>query len=43
MVARSITFFDDADTDEMPRLLEHDISWKDVKDKILEETKKLYA
>ena len=42
MVARSLTFFDDADTDEPPRLLASDISWSDVKKKILEETKKLY-
>lgn len=43
MVARSMTFFDDADTDEPPRLLTSNVSWDEIKKKILEETKKLYA
>jgi predicted nucleotidyltransferase component of viral defense system len=43
MVARSLTYFDDADTDELPRLLTSDVSWPDVKRKLLEETKELYT
>ncbi|HCW06047.1 MAG TPA: hypothetical protein DGG95_01635, partial [Cytophagales bacterium] len=41
MVARSLTFFDDADMDEPPRLF-NDVLWSDVKKNILEETRKLY-
>jgi hypothetical protein len=42
MVARSLTFFDDADADEPPRLLNTDISWQVVKKTILDEVRKLY-
>lgn len=42
MVARSLTFFDDADTDETPRLINADISWKEIKAAILREVRKIY-
>ena len=42
MVARSLVFFDDADTDEPPILLHSDITWNDVKKSILEVVRKGY-
>lgn len=42
MVARSLTFFDDADTDETPRLLDQDISWEFIKNTILGKVRELY-
>lgn len=42
MVARSLTFFDDADSDEPPRLLNSNIYWQDVKIKIMNEVKMRY-
>jgi hypothetical protein len=43
MVARSITFFDDADTDESPNLLDQAVSWDEVKKSMLDQTRKLYT
>jgi predicted nucleotidyltransferase component of viral defense system len=42
MVARSLTFFEDAETDEPPLLLNQEVLWDEVKKKILEEVKKVY-
>lgn len=42
MVARSLTFFDDANTDEQPKILSSGISWEQIKKTILMEVKKLY-
>ncbi len=42
MVARSLTFFDDANTDEQPKTLLSGISWEQIKKTILMEVKKLY-
>lgn len=40
MVLRSLSYFDDAEEDVMPRMLV-DVSWKKVKEKIISELKKL--
>jgi predicted nucleotidyltransferase component of viral defense system len=42
MVARSLTFFEDADTDENPKLLSTDTAWEEVKKTILFEVRKFY-
>ncbi len=42
MVARSLVFFDDADTDEPPILLQSHITWNEVKNHILEVVRKGY-
>lgn len=42
MVAGSLEFFDDVDIDESPRMLNHNISWQEIKQTIQEEVKKLY-
>lgn len=42
MVARSLTFFEDANTDEQPNVLLSGVSWEEVKATILNEVKKLY-
>ena len=42
MVARSLTFFEDADFDEDPRLLSEKINWNEVKKIILQEVKKIF-
>ena len=42
MIARSLTFFDDADTDEGPRMLSNTISWEEIKQVMLNEVRKLY-
>ena len=42
MVARSLTFFDDAETDEAPKMLDENFSWKNAKDLIRREIRKLY-
>jgi predicted nucleotidyltransferase component of viral defense system len=42
MVARSLTYFDDADLDEAPRLLAQSTSWNLVKERISNEVKLLY-
>jgi hypothetical protein len=42
MVARSLTYFDDADLDEAPRLLAQSNSWNLVKERISNEVKLLY-
>ena len=42
MVARSLTFFDDADVDETPRVINHKISWEEIKGTISNEVRKLY-
>jgi len=41
MVLRSLTFFDDAETDLSPRILDKDINWKSVKKTLLQEVKRL--
>jgi len=41
LVVKSLTFFNDADTEPMPRMLVP-ISWEDVKDKIIHEVGKLF-
>ena len=43
MVARSLTFFEDANEDESPRLLEDVVSWNEVKEVILEQVKTMYS
>jgi predicted nucleotidyltransferase component of viral defense system len=42
MVARSLTFFDDADTDEIPRMFAPTVSWEEIKMTTLKEVKNLY-
>jgi len=42
MVARSLTFFDDADTDEIPRMFATTVSWEEIKMTRLKEVKNLY-
>lgn len=42
MVARSLTFFDDADTDEDPNLLNQNFDWQKVQRTVLQEVKKIY-
>ena len=43
MVARSITYFDDADEDEMVVLIDKSISWEETKVKIRSEVKTLFG
>jgi hypothetical protein len=42
MVARSLTFFDDANQDENPRLIQESIEWEIIKKDILTEVRKLF-
>lgn len=42
MVARSMTFFEDADLDEMPNLIEEVVPWPAIKERILQEVRSLY-
>lgn len=42
MVARSLTFFDDADTDKIPRMFAPTVSWEEIKMTTLKEVKNLY-
>ena len=41
MVLRSLTYFEDAETDLSPRILDKDINWKSVKQTLLQEVKRL--
>lgn len=41
MVLRSLTYFEDAETDLSPRILDNDINWKSVKQTLLQEVKRL--
>jgi predicted nucleotidyltransferase component of viral defense system len=43
MVARSLTYFDDAEEDENPILINADINWNEVKQRITKEVKELYG
>jgi predicted nucleotidyltransferase component of viral defense system len=42
MVARSLTFFEDADLDEMPNLVGELVPWPNVRHRILQEVRSLY-
>lgn len=42
MVARSLTFFDDADSDEDPKLFNQSVEWQEVKKTILQEVKNIF-
>lgn len=42
MVARSMTFFEDADLDEMPNIIEGVVPWPAIKERILREVRNLY-
>ena len=42
MVARSLTFFDDANTDEDPRVLNQKFDWQDVQQEILHQVKRIF-
>jgi Nucleotidyl transferase AbiEii toxin, Type IV TA system len=42
MVARSLTFFDDANIDEDPRLLTQKFDWEEVQRSILREVRKIF-
>lgn len=41
MVLRSLTYFEDAEIDLSPRILDNDINWKKVKQTLLQEVKRL--
>ena len=43
MVAKSLTYFDDAEEDEDPKLLKTSISWKKVKSVIIDQVQKQFS
>jgi len=41
MLVKSLSYFDDADTDLMPKMFDKSFNWKSVKLRVLEETQKI--